>query len=86
MGDSLVSHRSLEIVLEEPTGNAPEDFSSWILLKTEAARSPNPAPITSPTESFWGQMGSPWQEAPALFPSADDTGGLALLSQLGYWF
>lgn len=49
----LVSHRSLEKVLQGPTWDALEraavcGFSSLVPLKTEAASSPDPAPLCPP--------------------------------------
>lgn len=65
---SLVSQGSFGNVLEGPAQNALEravwcSISSLVLLKTEAASSPYPAPLLSCTEGFWNRMDSPLQEA-----------------------
>lgn len=87
---SLISRRSLENVLEGPAQKTLGEravscsVSSLVLLKTEAARSPYPAPLLSLTEGFWSQMDSPLQEAPALLPSAQMARvGLSLVSLFG---
>lgn len=87
--DSLVSQGSLENGLEGPAYSALEragscSVSSLVLLKTEAAGSPCPAPLLSLTEGFWSRMDSPLQRSTCSAPQGTDgRGGLTPGFMLG---